>query len=36
MSIYEMIQEIPMFKYFSDKEKKIFVNLKHSLVKFQK
>jgi len=36
MSIYEMIQEIPMFKYFSDKEKKIFANLKHSLVKFQK
>jgi CRP-like cAMP-binding protein len=36
MSIYEMIQEIPMFKYFSDKEKKIFANLKHSLVEFKK
>ena len=35
MSIYEMIDEMPMFKDFSEKEKKAFADMDHSLHEYK-
>ena len=32
MSIYEMINEMPMFKEFSTEETKVFAEMDHSLI----
>ncbi|MBW1797914.1 MAG: cyclic nucleotide-binding domain-containing protein [Deltaproteobacteria bacterium] len=35
MSLYEMIKKMPMFEEFSDKEKKAFVKMEHTLCEFR-
>jgi CRP-like cAMP-binding protein len=34
MGLYELIDDMPMFKFFSEKEKKDFVAMEHSLLGF--
>lgn len=34
MGLYELIDDMPMFKFFSEKEKKEFVAMEHSLLGF--
>jgi CRP-like cAMP-binding protein len=36
MGLYELIDDMPMFKIFSEKEKKEFVAMEHSLLGFNK
>jgi CRP-like cAMP-binding protein len=35
MGLYELIDDMPMFKFFSDKEKKEFVSMEHALLGFK-
>jgi CRP/FNR family cyclic AMP-dependent transcriptional regulator len=35
MSLYEMIKEMPIFEKFSDKEKKAFAKMEHTLCEFR-
>jgi CRP/FNR family cyclic AMP-dependent transcriptional regulator len=35
MSLYEMIKDMPMFEKFSDKEKKAFAKMEHTLCEFR-
>lgn len=35
MALYEMIDDMPMFKNFTEKEKKIFAKMDHSLLEFK-
>ncbi|MCD6297370.1 MAG: cyclic nucleotide-binding domain-containing protein [Deltaproteobacteria bacterium] len=35
MSLYEMIKEMPMFEKFSEKEKKAFAKMEHTLCEFR-
>jgi len=35
MSLYEMIEKMPMFEKFSDKEKKAFAKMQHTLCEFR-
>ena len=36
MSIYETIKDMPIFRHFSDNEKKTFAQIDHSLLGFNK
>jgi CRP-like cAMP-binding protein len=36
MTLYDLIQEMPLFKHFSEEEKKRFAEIKHSLLKYKK
>ncbi|MGD2270164.1 MAG: cyclic nucleotide-binding domain-containing protein [Desulfobacterales bacterium] len=36
MGLYELIDDMPMFKFFSEKEKRDFVAMEHSLLGFNK
>jgi len=36
MSLYEMIKDIPLFKNFSEEDKKMFAQMKHSVLAYNK